>query len=115
MGTKVLIIGLDGATPELVDRWVKEEKLPYLKKVMQNSAYGKLKSTYPPISRRPGQRLLRATILVSTVPMTFATMIPSVIVALLILLLTPNLRDPGTGDSLFWKPIVARNSIMVSV
>jgi predicted AlkP superfamily phosphohydrolase/phosphomutase len=50
MGTKVLIIGLDGATPELVDRWVREEKLPSLKKMMQNGAYGKLKSTYPPIS-----------------------------------------------------------------
>jgi len=50
MGTKVLIIGLDGATPDLVDRWVAEDKLPYLKQMMQNGVYGKLKSTYPPIS-----------------------------------------------------------------
>ncbi len=50
MGTKVLIIGLDGATPDLVDRWVAENKLPYLKQMMQNGVYGKLKSTYPPIS-----------------------------------------------------------------
>src|SRR2546430_13377323 len=50
MGTKVLIIGLDGATPDLVDRWVDENKLPYLKQMMQNGVYGKLKSTYPPIS-----------------------------------------------------------------
>ena len=35
MGTKVLILGLDGATPELIDRWVGEEKLPYLKQIMQ--------------------------------------------------------------------------------
>ncbi len=50
MGTKVLIIGLDGATPDLVDRWVAENKLPYLKQMMQNGVYGTLKSTYPPIS-----------------------------------------------------------------
>ena len=50
MGTKVLVIGLDGATPDLVDRWVAENKLPYLKQIMQKGVYGKLKSTYPPIS-----------------------------------------------------------------
>jgi predicted AlkP superfamily phosphohydrolase/phosphomutase len=50
MGTKVLIIGLDGATPDLVERWVAENKLPFLKQMMQNGVYGTLKSTYPPIS-----------------------------------------------------------------
>ncbi len=50
MGTKVLVIGLDGATPELIDRWVAENKLPFLKQIMQKGVYGKLKSTYPPIS-----------------------------------------------------------------
>jgi predicted AlkP superfamily phosphohydrolase/phosphomutase len=50
MGTKVLVIGLDGATPELVERWVEEERLPHLKKIMQRGVYGKLRSVYPPIS-----------------------------------------------------------------
>ncbi len=50
MGTKVLIIGLDGATPELIDRWVEENKLPFLKRIMQRGVYGKLRSVYPPIS-----------------------------------------------------------------
>lgn len=50
MGKKVVIIGLDGATPDLVDRWVAENKLPYLKQIMEKGMYGKLKSTYPPIS-----------------------------------------------------------------
>ena len=50
MGTKVLILGLDGATPELVERWVEENKLPYLKQIMQRGTYGKLRSVYPPIS-----------------------------------------------------------------
>jgi predicted AlkP superfamily phosphohydrolase/phosphomutase len=50
MGTKILIIGLDGATPELLDRWVEEDKLPFLKQIMQKGVYGKLRSVYPPIS-----------------------------------------------------------------
>lgn len=50
MGTKVLVIGLDGATPELIDRWVAEDKLPRLKQIMQKGVYGKLRSVYPPIS-----------------------------------------------------------------
>jgi predicted AlkP superfamily phosphohydrolase/phosphomutase len=33
-----------------VDRWVAEDKLPFLKQMMQKGVYGKLKSTYPPIS-----------------------------------------------------------------
>ncbi len=43
-------MGLDGATPELIDRWVEEDKLPYLKQIMQRGVYGKLRSVYPPIS-----------------------------------------------------------------
>lgn len=50
MGTKVLIIGLDGATPELLERWTEEDKLPFLKRIMQTGVYGKLRSVYPPIS-----------------------------------------------------------------
>ena len=50
VGTKVLIIGLDGATPELLERWVEEDKLPNLKQIMQKGVYGKLRSVYPPIS-----------------------------------------------------------------
>ena len=50
MGAKVLVIGLDGATPELLERWVGEGKLPHLSQIMARGLYGKLKSTYPPIS-----------------------------------------------------------------
>lgn len=50
MGTKVLILGLDGATPELIDRWIAEDKLPSLKRIMDRGVYGKLRSVYPPIS-----------------------------------------------------------------
>jgi predicted AlkP superfamily phosphohydrolase/phosphomutase len=47
---KVLIIGLDGAEPSLVFKWAKEGKLPNIAKLMENGAYGKLKSTIPPIT-----------------------------------------------------------------
>jgi predicted AlkP superfamily phosphohydrolase/phosphomutase len=50
MSAKVLVIGLDGATPELVERWVGEGKLPHLSQMMTRGVYGTLKSTYPPIS-----------------------------------------------------------------
>lgn len=50
MSAKVLVIGLDGATPELVERWVDEERLPNLSRMMARGMYGKLRSTYPPIS-----------------------------------------------------------------
>ena len=50
MGAKVLVVGLDGATPELVERWVGEGKLPHLRQMMADGLYGPLKSTYPPIS-----------------------------------------------------------------
>lgn len=50
MSARVLVIGLDGATPELVERWVGDGKLPNLSRMMTRGVYGTLKSTYPPIS-----------------------------------------------------------------
>jgi len=45
---KLLIIGLDCADPELVFGW--KDELPNLKKLIENGAYGKLRSTHPPIT-----------------------------------------------------------------
>ncbi len=46
---KVFVIGLDCATPQLVfDRW--RDDLPNLKKLMENGAWGELRSTDPPIT-----------------------------------------------------------------
>ncbi len=50
MGDRVLVIGLDGATPELLERWVAEDKLPHLSQMIARGTYGMLRSTYPPIS-----------------------------------------------------------------
>jgi predicted AlkP superfamily phosphohydrolase/phosphomutase len=47
---KVLIIGLDGATFDLIKPWVQEGKLPNLGKLMERGVHGALKSTIPPMS-----------------------------------------------------------------
>lgn len=49
MEKKVLIIGLDCATPQLVfDQW--REELPNLKRLMESGVYGELESSVPPIT-----------------------------------------------------------------
>jgi len=47
---KVVLIGVDGATPDLVDKWTNEGKLPNFQKLQENGTWGKLKSTTPPFS-----------------------------------------------------------------
>ncbi len=48
--TRVFVIGLDGATFDLIDPWVNEGKLPNLKRMLERSTYGRLESTIPPIT-----------------------------------------------------------------
>jgi len=48
MSPKVLIIGLDGATWELIKPWVDKGELPTFKKLMENGTWGDLESTIPP-------------------------------------------------------------------
>ncbi len=47
---KVLVIGLDGAVWDLLDEILENDYMPYLKKLKNESAYGILNSTIPPIS-----------------------------------------------------------------
>ncbi len=47
---KVFVIGLDGATFDLILPWVKERKLPSIAKLMSEGAWGELESTIPPNS-----------------------------------------------------------------
>ncbi|MFQ6055058.1 MAG: alkaline phosphatase family protein [Methanosarcinales archaeon] len=47
---RVLVIGLDGATPELVFPWAKEGKLPNIAKLIDGGASGNLASTIPPVT-----------------------------------------------------------------
>ena len=48
--TKLLIIGLDGATFDLIKPWAAEGKLPALAKLMQDGVTGDLESTLPPVT-----------------------------------------------------------------
>ena len=47
---KLLIIGLDGATFDLIIPWVKEGKLKTFKKLMDGGIWGELESTKPPLT-----------------------------------------------------------------
>jgi predicted AlkP superfamily phosphohydrolase/phosphomutase len=47
---RVLIIGLDGATLDLVKPWVAEGKLPHLARMMQEGVHGPLRSVIPTVS-----------------------------------------------------------------
>lgn len=48
--SKAVLIGLDGATWNLIKPWVNEDKLPSLKRLMDKGTWGKLESTIPVLS-----------------------------------------------------------------
>lgn len=50
MSHKVLVIGLDGATFDLITPWAEAGYLPILQKLMNEGAYGELESTIPPMT-----------------------------------------------------------------
>lgn len=50
MGSKLAIFALDGASPELVERWAGEGHLPTLASLMDRGAFGPLESTIPPVT-----------------------------------------------------------------
>ncbi len=47
---RVLIIGLDGATFDVIHPLINEGRLPNIARLMKNGTWGNLKSTIPPIS-----------------------------------------------------------------
>ncbi len=47
---KIIVVGLDGATFDLIKPWAEEGHLPVLKHIMENGAYGTLNSTVPPMT-----------------------------------------------------------------
>jgi predicted AlkP superfamily phosphohydrolase/phosphomutase len=47
---KVAVFGLDGVTFDLIQPWLDEGRLPNLAQLMQEGAYGRLRSTIPPVS-----------------------------------------------------------------
>src|SRR5512134_915321 len=47
---KIVVIGLDGATFDLIHPWVKEGHLPTFRKIMEEGSWGELESTMPPLT-----------------------------------------------------------------
>jgi predicted AlkP superfamily phosphohydrolase/phosphomutase len=47
---KLLIIGIDGATFDLILPWIEDQHLPNLEKIIQDGVYGDLESTLPPVT-----------------------------------------------------------------
>lgn len=47
---KVLVIGLDGATFDLINPWVEEGLLPTFKKIIEKGSYGPLTTIIPPLT-----------------------------------------------------------------
>jgi predicted AlkP superfamily phosphohydrolase/phosphomutase len=47
---KILIIGLDGATFDLIKPWAAEGKLPTFERLLQQGVHGELTSTIPPVT-----------------------------------------------------------------
>ena len=47
---RVFVVGLDGATLDLIDPWAAQGRLPNLAALMQQGSFGTLASTIPPIS-----------------------------------------------------------------
>lgn len=50
MNSRVFVIGLDGATFDLLQPWIDRGDLPNLGKMMKTSSYGLLESTIPPLT-----------------------------------------------------------------
>jgi predicted AlkP superfamily phosphohydrolase/phosphomutase len=50
MGSKVVVIGLDGATFTLLKPWMDEGHLPYLRSLMAEGVSGPLRSCIPPVT-----------------------------------------------------------------
>ncbi|HHT9125024.1 MAG TPA: alkaline phosphatase family protein [Candidatus Brocadiia bacterium] len=50
MSKKLFVLGLDGATFDLITPWVKEGLLPNFARLMQTGAWGELRSTLHPLS-----------------------------------------------------------------
>ncbi|MBI2435402.1 MAG: alkaline phosphatase family protein [Candidatus Hydrogenedentes bacterium] len=48
--TRLLLIGLDGAEPALLERWMAEGRLPHLARLRERGAFLRLRSTNPPVT-----------------------------------------------------------------
>ena len=49
MERKLMIVGIDGATFDLIKPWAEEGSLPNFKRLLEEGCHGKLKSTIPQV------------------------------------------------------------------
>ncbi|MFA5785059.1 MAG: alkaline phosphatase family protein, partial [Phycisphaerae bacterium] len=47
---KTIVIGFDGATPQLIKKWSQQGKLPNFSKILSDGVYGDLETTIPPLT-----------------------------------------------------------------
>lgn len=47
---RLIVLGLDGATPEIVQLLADQGRLPHLRRLMAEGAWGRLRSTLPPVT-----------------------------------------------------------------
>ena len=47
---KIIVIGLDGASFELIEPWIEEGALPNIKRVREEGVYGDMRSCLPPVT-----------------------------------------------------------------
>ena len=47
---KTIVLGFDGASPDLIKKWVESNDLPSFKKIMAEGVHGKLRTTIPPLT-----------------------------------------------------------------
>lgn len=47
---KIIIIGIDGATWDILKPWIEQDELPALKKIMDSGVHGDLECTIPPLT-----------------------------------------------------------------
>jgi len=50
MRSRVLVLGLDSATFDLIEPWVQQGRLPHFGRLMEAGAWGRLQSTIPPVT-----------------------------------------------------------------
>jgi predicted AlkP superfamily phosphohydrolase/phosphomutase len=47
---KAIVIGLDGASFELIEPWIEEGVLPNIKRIREKGVYGGMMSCLPPVT-----------------------------------------------------------------
>ena len=47
---RVVVVGLDGATFDLIEPWASQGKLPTFRKLMAGGAWGRMNTTVPPLT-----------------------------------------------------------------